>query len=642
MSKSEKLAFLSTIFCLLFMIMGVVSDKMNWAIFPIFFILAIISGGWKQTYEGIEEIIHEKQLNVDLLMALAAIGACLIGHWFEGAMLTFIFCLSGALEEFATNKSTKEITSLMEMKPTLAVRLDESGNQEEVEVIDLAIGDQLLVAKGSAVPIDGKIIQGRTIINEAAISGESLPVEKAQNDEVFGSTINEGTAFTMVVTKENDDTLFAKIIQLVEEAQNTKSQTASYIEKIENVYVKVVLIAVPLMILLTHLLLGWTWTESFYRGMVLLVVASPCALVASATPATLAAISNGAKHGVLFKGGNYLENLANLKAIAFDKTGTLTVGKPQVTDLELIDKSDEVIDVLIAMESQSVHPLAEAIVHYFDRSLSPSYQTLEVKELPGYGLEADWNGHKWKLGKHAYTAQTIVSNTNKERIQQLGDSGKTVIFLSKDDQLVAYLGLLDRAKSNAAGVIQYFNQQGIQTVMLTGDHKGTARLIADQVGVREYHADCLPEDKTKFIQQQKEQVEVNAMVGDGINDAPALASAAIGVAMGEGTDVAMDVADMVLMKNDLQKLQMSHQLSLKLRRIIKQNIVFSLTIILLLIISNFSQLISLPLGVVGHEGSTILVILNGLRMLIPIKSDDHSMIDEKQCSDCVLYQYAKK
>ncbi|EOL43839.1 heavy metal translocating P-type ATPase [Enterococcus phoeniculicola] len=647
MSKTEKQAFLSTLLCLGFMILAFIFEKMGLLLYPLIYSLAILSGGWKQTYEGISELFSERTLNVDLLMALAAIGACIIGNWFEGAMLTFIFCLSGALEEYTTNKSRKEITSLMQMKPTVAQKILPDGRTIEVEVSELAIADTVLVPKGATIPIDGVIINGHSSIDEAAISGESIPVEKTINDEVFGGTLNTGNALTVEVSKDSEDTLFAKIIQLVEEAQSVPTKTASFIEKIENIYVKIVLIMVPLMILIPFYFLNWTWEESFYRGMVLLVVASPCALVASATPATLAAISNGARNGVLFKGGVFLENLAQLKAIAFDKTGTLTRGKPVVTDSVFLQKDEDIIPMLVAMETKSTHPLAEAFIQHYPIDLPKELTSLTIEEITGFGLQASYQNHVWKIGKHAYTpGTTSVTDEAKRTIEKLEQEGKTVIFLAKDDQLLAFFGLLDVAKPEAASVISYFNSNGVHTTMMTGDHTGTAQAIAKETGIKTFYADCLPQDKTQQIAKEKETYQVNAMVGDGINDAPALATASIGIAMGGGTDIAMDVADIVLINNDLSKLQMSHMLSLKLKRVVTQNIIFSISVIVLLILSNFFQFINLPMGVVGHEGSTILVILNGLRLLrtIPVDYDSKKKLPKdnhhSDCFDCPLYQVA--
>lgn len=619
--SEEKKAILATVLCLVLMIIGFILEKSGVAFYPVSFLAAIFLGGFKQTKEGLLDTLENKHLNVDLLMALAAIGACLIGNWFEGTMLTFIFCLSGALEEYTTNKSKKEISSLMNIQPETAYLLHESGKTTEVAVTELQIGDLLLVPKGARIPIDGLLVKGSSAIDEAAITGESIPVEKGVDAPLYGGTINLGEAITMTVNKTSEDTLFAKIIRLVDEAQNTPSQTASFIEKLENTYVKIVLIAIPLMILISYFVLDWTWSESFYRGMVLLVVASPCALVASATPATLAAISNGARNGVLFKGGVYLENLASLKAIAFDKTGTLTRGTPVVTDAIFLKNKEEGVNILLAMERHSTHPLAQAILLRFENDVTAEYSQLDVQNVTGFGMETTIDSTTWRVGKGAFIDQFALNKELQISIEQLQSEGKTVIYLFQDQEIIAYFGLLDIPKPEAKSVINYFKQSGIHTTMITGDHKKTALAVATELEVDEVYANCLPEDKTLLIKKQKETYGVNVMVGDGINDAPALANAAIGVAMGEGTDIAMDVADMVLMQNDLEKLHMSHLLSKKLKRIVTQNIIFSAGIIVLLILSNFFQLINLPLGVIGHEGSTILVILNGLRMLqtIPIE-----------------------
>ncbi|MGX7262802.1 heavy metal translocating P-type ATPase [Enterococcus crotali] len=622
--SEEKKALLATVLCLVFMIVGFILEKTGVFFYPISFILAILFGGFKQTKEGLLDTFENKHLNVDLLMALAAIGACIIGNWFEGAMLTFIFCLSGALEEYTTNKSKKEISSLMNLQPETAFLLDELGKTTEVAVTELQIGDNLLVPKGARIPIDGILTKGASTFDEAAITGESIPVEKGMEEQLFGGTINLGEAITMTVNKNSEDTLFAKIIRLVDEAQNTPSQTATFIEKLENIYVKVVLIAIPMMILIPYFFLDWSWNESFYRGMVLLVVASPCALVASATPATLAAISNGARNGVLFKGGVYLENLASLKAIAFDKTGTLTRGVPVVTDAVFLKNKQEGLNILLAMERQSTHPLAQAIISRFDDESTEIYTHIEVKNIIGFGMETTIDSVTWSVGKGAFNNQAILSNNIQAEINQLQTDGKTVIYLSKNQEVIAYFGLLDVPKPEAKKVLNYFKQAGIHTTMITGDHEKTAAAVAAELEVDELFANCLPEDKTKLIKEQKETFGVNVMVGDGVNDAPALANAAIGVAMGEGTDIAMDVADIVLIQNDLEKLQMSHLLSKKLKRIVTQNIAFSAGIIILLILSNFFQIINLPLGVIGHEGSTILVILNGLRMLKSIPTEKFS------------------
>ena len=611
----EKSSMIATVICGILMIVGLINQNTGGTIYPYLFVIGMIIGGFHQTKDGIIDTIKDRHLNVDLLMALAAVGACTIEYYFEGIMLTFIFSLSGSLEEFTTNKSKKEIESLMEIQPENAFLLNDNGQTTEVPVEDLKIGDTLLVPKGASIPIDGELLTLHATIDEAAITGESIPREKKTNENLFAGTINIGNSLKMTVSKESKDTLFSKIIQLVDEAQNTPSKTASFLSNFENIYVKAVLFIVPLAILIPYFLLGWTWSESFYRGMVLLVVASPCALVASATPATLAAISHGAKNGVLFKGGIYLEALADLKAITFDKTGTITKGTPVVTDEIFIDNNrQDIINALVAIETESTHPLANAITTKYIPHVS-NKTTLDVNDITGSGMLGVENGNEWKVGNVDFVTNTDLSEDMSQKTAQLQKEGKTVIYFSKNNQIVAFFGLLDIPKQEAIETIKYFNNNDIQTTMLTGDHSQTANAVAKMIGIDAVIADCLPEDKTIFIKEQKDKVGINAMIGDGVNDAPALANASIGIAMGQGTDIAIDVADIVLMKDDLSKLAVSHQLSLKLKRIVKQNIIFSLSVIAILIFSNFFKVINLPLGVIGHEGSTILVILNGLRML---------------------------
>lgn len=589
----------------------------------IIFLTSFVIGGFKQAKEGIQDTWVNKHLNVDILMVLAAIGASIIGYWMEGALLIFIFSLSGSLEEYATEKSSKAIASLMQMQPETALKVQPDGSFLEVSINELTIGDTLFVPKGGSIPIDGLLKTDNALIDEAAITGEPIPVSKDTGAELFGGTINLNDALTMNVTKIADDTLFAKIIRLVNEAQNTPSKTATMIERIENIYVKIVLIFVPIMIAVFYFIFQWGWNESFYRGMVLLVVASPCALVASATPATLAAISNGAKRGILFKGGAYLENFSQLKAIAFDKTGTLTKGIPVVTDSFFDEQIDtqKLLNVCVALEKTSTHPLAKAIVTKFNDQTTETLEDIIIKDITGHGLECVAYNQLWRIGKKDF----IFNEENLNRpflstAEALQLEGKTVTYISCDHQIVGYIGLLDVAKADAKEMIAFFKKQGIHTVMLTGDNEQTGKTIGTELGIDEIKANCLPEDKTAIIKELKEQYGTISMVGDGINDAPALANASIGIAMGNGTDIAMDVADVVLMKNQLDKLTYSYQLSEKLKKVTLQNMIFSISVISLLILSNLFQMINLPLGVVGHEGSTILVILNGLRLLKTLKA----------------------
>lgn len=581
------------------------------------FVLAFIIGGYAKAKEGIESTIAERELNVEMLMIFAAIGSAIIGYWTEGAILIFIFSLSGALETYTMNKSHKEISALMELQPQEALVVT-NGIEKITPVSELRIGDLILIKPGERVPSDGKIVKGQSHLDEAAITGESIPVSKGIDEEIFAGTVNLNGSITVEITKESNDTLFQKIIQLVQSAQSEKSPSQLFIEKFEGTYVKVVLAVVALMMFLPHYLLGWSWTETFYRAMILLVVASPCALVASIMPATLSAISTGARRGILFKGGVHLENLSHLRAIAFDKTGTLTKGKPEVTDLlteEGISKQELLLKTA-AIESHSNHPLANAIVKFAKEHIQESLTQPEgIEDVSGYGVKATYEQELWKIGKADFVGKDQAEAFLNGVATRLANEGKTIVFAQRNGEIVGLIALKDVVREETKIAIDQLKQKGIYTFMLTGDSKNTASAIASESHVNDYVAECLPEDKVENLKKLKEKFGHVAMVGDGINDAPALATANVGIAMGDGSGVALETADVVLMKNDLPRIAEAIQLSDKMNRIIKQNIIFSISVIMLLIISNFLQFIDLPFGVIGHEGSTILVILNGLRLL---------------------------
>ena len=581
------------------------------------YLLAFVIGGFAKAKEGIEATYENKELNVEMLMIFAAVGSAIIGYWTEGAILIFIFAVSGALETYTMNKSHKEISSLMELQPEEALLIS-NGDEKKVPVSELHVGDQILIKPGERVPSDGMIIKGQTNIDEAAITGESMPVSKGEQEEVFAGTVNMTGSITVQVTKESKDTLFQKIIQLVQSAQSEKSPSQLFIERFEGTYVKVVLLVVIAMIFLPYFLLGWSWHESFYRAMILLVVASPCALVASIMPATLSAISNGARHGILVKGGVHLENLSHLEAIAFDKTGTLTKGKPEVTEV-IVKKGlekDNLIWKAASIESHSNHPLAQAIVKYSKQNISKELLHPDsLEDVPGWGVIAELNGEQWKIGKAAFVGKENVDKFADGKAKDLASLGNTLVFIEINGELSAMIAMKDVVREETKVAIDHLKKQGIQTVMLTGDSEKTARAIAAESHVDEFFAECLPEEKVEQLKQLKEKYKTVAMVGDGINDAPALAIANVGIAMGEGTDVALETADIVLMKNDLPKISEAIRLSQRMNKIIKQNVIFSISIIMLLIASNFFQMLDLPYGVIGHEGSTILVILNSLRLL---------------------------
>ncbi|WP_437181982.1 heavy metal translocating P-type ATPase [Salirhabdus salicampi] len=583
------------------------------------YVTAYIIGGFAKAKEGIEETVVHKELNVELLMIIAAIGAASIGYWTEGAILIFIFALSGALETYTMNKSEKEISSLMNLQPETALRLRD-GKEQLIPVTDLKVGDHFLVKAGERVPADGTIFRGETALEEAAITGESIPNKKTTGDDVFAGTMNLNGSITVQVTKPASESVFQKIIHLVQSAKSEKSPSQLFIEQFEGAYVKVVLFAGSVLLFLPYYAFGWTWQETFYRAMIFLVVASPCALVASIMPATLSAISNGARKGILFKGGVHVEGLAQVKAVALDKTGTITNGTPEVTDVLFAENSSfskgKLLQVIGSIEKESNHPLANAIVSYINnKNIEQNEQIDSLQDIPGKGLKAKVNGETWWIGNESLIGTETICHFYNGIHEQLAKQGKTLVFVANDDGVVALFALKDTIRKDIVDAIKGLQKENIEVVMLTGDHEETAKAIAEEAGVRQYYANCLPEDKVAKIKELKQKHGHVAMIGDGINDAPALATANLGIAMGDGTDVALETADVVLIKNDLTKVSYALQLSQKMNRIVKQNVVFSITVIILLLLSNFLQLIHLPLGVIGHEGSTILVILNGLRLL---------------------------
>ncbi|MGY3778975.1 heavy metal translocating P-type ATPase [Isobaculum melis] len=617
MNIKKMKAFIPTIICGLLILIGWQLGVHQYEGFSaIVFVIAFIIGGFNQAKEGILDTIEHKKLNVELLMILSGIGASIIGYWFEGAVLIFIFSLSGALEEYTTDKSKNEISKLMALQPETALLKLADGGTKEVSVESLNVGDLLLVRPGEKVPIDGVISIGNTTIDEAAISGEPIPLEKTVGDQIYGGTINLSSGVTMAVSHTSDQTLFSNIVRLVEQAQSLPSKTATLISKFENTYVKCVLIFVAFMMFLPHFLLGWDWNETFYRAMVLLIVASPCALVAAVTPATLAAISFGAKNGILFKGGLHLENLYGIKGIAFDKTGTLTQGQPKVTDFLISDglAKEELIQAIVSIEGQSVHPLAKAIVNHFPvRDLSQ--EEAVIQDVPGWGVEATYLGSNWKIGKAAWFEEQAVQQFYYDEAEGFSNEGKTMVYIGCDGKIVGILALKDIVREEAKNMIAALNQRRIATIMVTGDHETTAQVIGKELGLKRVIADCLPENKVDAVVALEKEYGQVAMVGDGINDAPALANATVGIAMGQGTDIAMEAADIVLIKSDLAKVVTAYDLSQRLHRVVWQNIIFAIAVIICLITANLFQFVNLPLGVVGHEGSTILVILNGLRLL---------------------------
>ncbi|MDU7475213.1 MAG: heavy metal translocating P-type ATPase [Paenibacillus macerans] len=582
----------------------------------VLYITAYIVGGFVKAREGLATLFKDRDLDVNLLMIAAALGAASIGYWNEGAMLIFIFALSGALESFAGEQSRRDISALAAMKPETALRIDADG-MKEVAAETLLVGDLVLVKPGEVIPADGIVSSGGSSVNQSAITGESMPVDKRAGDGVYAGTINGEGALYVEVTSPADGTLFAKIIALVEQAEREVPKTERFIKRLEGIYAKAVLLVTAALVLLAPLTFGWSWPAAFYKAMVFLVVASPCALVSSVMPAMLSAMSKSARNGVLFKGAAYMDLLGGARVVAFDKTGTLTEGIPEVTELYVAEGYDRlrVLAACAAAESLSEHPLAEAIVRKAEEEGLTIRSADELQALPGWGIEAKIGGEVWRVGK-ADEDDPNLPPEFAERMRAWIAEGHTVSAIQASGEYAGLISLRDRIRPQAKAAIDRLHRLGIAAAMLTGDRGGTARAVAREAGIDLVYGDLLPQDKVEHVKALRSRYGSVVMVGDGVNDAPALAAATVGVAMGGGgSAAALEVADVVLMNDSLERVAEAIALARRARRIVKQNLVFAGAVILLLIASNFLRGIPLPLGVVGHEGSTLLVILNGLRLL---------------------------
>lgn len=605
----------------LFLVAGLIMDRMDASSIAVaLFLLAYTVGGYYKAKEGVTDLFVDRRLNAEILMMLAAIGAASIGYWEEGAILIFIFSVSGALETYTMQKSEKDLSSLMSMAPDTALVIGENGELTPTPLDDVRIGDRVMIRSNERIPVDSTVISGTSAVDESALTGEAVPVEKSNGSKLFNGAMNGNGTLTAEVTRRNEDSLFQKMISLVKQAKAERPETQRWIERIEGPYVISVLLATVLLFSVPYLFLDWTFTDAFYRAMVLLVVASPCAIVASVMPAMLSAISTGARNGVLMKGGVFMEQLSKANVIAFDKTGTITEGTPKVTDFHCPSDEQNILAAVLAVEQQSNHPLAKALVTYAEDNLQskevPAPES--VDDLTGFGVKSRIAGSDWHIGSLSLMKRLgdehLDANAT-DTIASWQSEGKTIVCVAKNGTFVAAFAIKDQIRQGVKETLAILHKNGIDTVMITGDQEQTAKAIAEEAGVSSWYSESLPEDKVNEVKRLKARYDSVIMVGDGVNDAPALAKADIGIAMGSGTDVAIDTADLVLMKNDLSKIDLSVTLSKRMNRVIIQNLIFSISVILVLITANFFQSLTLPLGVIGHEVSTILVILNGLRLL---------------------------
>lgn len=585
-------------------------------------IVSYLAGGWFGAKTALESLL-ERRIDVDLLMILAALGAATIGQWSEGAILLFLFSLSNVLQDYAIGRSRKAIQSLLKLYPELAT-VHRDGKRLLVKTNDIRLDDIVLIEPGERIPVDGVVLAGRSAVDESPITGESMPVDKEVGSLVFAGTLNKHGALDIRPTKLATDTMLARIIQLVEEAQSAKAPTERFLDTFEQVYALFIIITTVLLIIVPPSLGLADFQSNFYRAMVLMTVASPCALVISVPAAFISAIASAARLGVLFKGGAYLEALAGVRAVAFDKTGTLTSGQPRLTDCIPTAGLTEsaLLQYAADIESRSEHPLAKAIVAAaVERGIAPQ-PVDDFMAIAGRGVHARQGERHLRAGSLSYLVELCpIPDDLRSRADALEAQGKTVVgVLFMEDGEWYWGGLLaiaDQLRPEAPAVVAQLQANGIAVAMLTGDNPRVAQTIAQQANIRHVYAGLLPSDKVAVLKALQERFGPIAMVGDGVNDAPALAHADIGIAMGAaGTDVALETADVVLMGDKLPLIVAALALSRKARRVVWQNIAFSLMVIALLVLGAFFIALPLPLGVLGHEGSTVIVVLNGLFSLL--------------------------
>ena len=581
------------------------------------YLVAYISGGTLAMRDAIVDLF-KGTVNIDLLMVAAAIGAAILGAWAEGAMLLALFSTSNALEHYALDRTRSAVRKLMDLTPPTARVIDGNG-ERLVPVGELVIGDKVVVRPGEKLPADGTVVGGATDVNQAAITGESMPVRKQAGDEVFAGTINGSGSITVSVIRLSSESTLSRIARMVAAAQEEKGRAERFTDAFEGPYA-IGVIVVATLVGVIPMLFGEDPGDAFYRAITLLVVASPCALVISTPASTLSAIASAARGGVLVKGGSHLDAVGVIDTIAFDKTGTLTIGRPALTDVEVLSdhSREEALSLLASAEHFSEHPIARAIVKGATEEGIEIMMPDDFDSDPGRGVRASIAGREIFVGNETLFRELGIGLGPDvlEVANQVRHRGSTAVIAADREGFRAVAGVADQIRPGAEEAIAGLRDLGIKhIVMLTGDNALVGQAIGQQLGLDEVYTDLQPADKLEKIKEMAQSGSV-AMVGDGINDAPALAVANLGIAMGSGgTDIALETADMVLITGDLRQLPFAISLGRRMRRIIRMSIAFALTVIAVLAISTLFVGIPLPLGVVGHEGSTVIVVLAGLSLL---------------------------
>ncbi|MFC4304461.1 heavy metal translocating P-type ATPase [Cohnella boryungensis] len=582
---------------------------------PLYLAAAALSG-YSTFYKGLRNLLRLK-FNIDTLMTIALVGAVSIGEWKEATLVAILFGLNELLEGLGMEKARRSMEALLNVAPKEAVRLEEDGRETTVPIAALRVGDTVIVKPGAKIPSDGVVARGRSSVNEAAITGESLPVEKAEGQAVFGGSLNNEGLLHVRIDKAYRDSSLAKILHLVEEAQETKTPTELFINKFAKYYTPLIMLVAVLVIAIPPLLLNGSWTEWLYQGLAVLIVGCPCALILSSPIAIIAGIARNARHGILIKGGVHLEQLGKLDTLAFDKTGTLTKGEPHVEKMLAYD--DRLLEIAGAIENASSHPLAKAIMKEVRRAGIAFKPADSVRAIPGRGVEAEYESEAYTLGSESSLTQLSLPPEIALAIDEMKQEGLTLVLVADRRRVLGLFGIADEIREESPSVISDLRRSGIRrTVILTGDHQKTAEKVANAVGIDEAIGGLLPQDKVSLIQKLSRQGTVG-MIGDGINDAPALATAQLGIAMGKGTDSAIETADIVLMQDHLGKLPGAIRLSRRVNRTIAFNICVSMGLKLLALALAVPGWLTLWVAILSDMGATVFVTLVSLTILIERK-----------------------
>jgi Cd2+/Zn2+-exporting ATPase len=560
-----------------------------------------------------------RSLDINVLMIIAAGGAIALGQWSEGAAVIFLFAVAQTLEARTLERARNAIHALMDLTPTSALVRDEAG-ERLVDVDDLRPGAVIIVCPGEKIPLDGEVVAGESAVNQSPVTGESMPADKRLGDEVFAGTINGRGALDVRVTRIRRDTTLARIIHLVERAQAQRAPSQTFVERFAKIYTPAVITLAVVLALVPPIAMGGSWHAWIYRALVLLVVSCPCALVISTPVSVVAALAGAARKGVLIKGGMHLERTARVRCIAFDKTGTLTRGTPEVVDVIALNglAPGAVVALAAAVEQRSEHPIAQAILRYAAASGVDAAPGQDVQALAGRGAQGRVGSARVVLGNHRlFEERRLCSPATHESLDRISADGRTAVLVAKDGETVGIIAVADRPREAGRDAVEMLRRQGVESlVMLTGDSQATARAIAGEIGVDEYHGDLLPEDKVAAIEELRRRFGSVAMVGDGVNDAPALASADVGIAMGAaGSDAALETADVALMADELLKIPYAFRLSRATLRNIKMNLAISLVMKAAFVVAAVAGAATLWMAVLADTGASIVVVANALRLL---------------------------